>query len=130
LWDVRQAQQPYQTIAGHDKGITALQWNKLDDRLLLTGGKDGRSCIFDVTDGELIGEMPRQPGFCISAKFNRRHLDLITIGSIEGGTQIYNMMGEPTAPKLQRHLRFQICKKIKTDFQTSENYKCTKNSVT
>ena len=32
LWDVRQAQQPYQVIQGHAKGITDLEWSRADPR--------------------------------------------------------------------------------------------------
>ena len=61
----------------------------------MSGGKDGRTCIFNVSDGQIVSEMPSQPGFVIQAKFNPRHPELITVATVEGGSQVYNMMGEP-----------------------------------
>lgn len=87
LWDVRQAQQPYQVIAGNQKGITTLEWSRDDPRLILSGSKDGRALIFNVSDGALVSEMPQQPGFVIATTFNRRHPDLVTVASAEGGAQ-------------------------------------------
>ena len=95
LWDVRQAQQPYQTIQGQTKGITTLEWSRVDERIILAGDKGGFTNMFNVAEGTVIGAIPKQPGYCISARFNKRHPDLVTVGSIEGGTQIYNIMGEP-----------------------------------
>ncbi|CBY18133.1 unnamed protein product [Oikopleura dioica] len=101
LWDVRQAQQPYQIIQGNQKGVTTMEWSREDPRLILTGAKDGRALIFNVSDGAVISEMPQQPGFVIASTFNRRHPDLVTVASAEGGAQVFDMMGQPSAPKLQ-----------------------------
>ena len=65
----------------------------------MSGGKDGRTCIFNVSDGQIVSEMPSQPGFVIQAKFNPRHPELITVATVEGGSQVYNMMGEPRHDK-------------------------------
>ena len=53
LWDVRQAQQPYQIIEGHQKGITNVEWSRADPRLLMSSGRDGSVLIFDVKRGVL-----------------------------------------------------------------------------
>ena len=62
LWDVRQAQQPYQVIQGHAKGVTDLEWCRRDPRLLMSSGRDGSVFIFDVKRGTKVGECPQQPG--------------------------------------------------------------------
>ena len=101
LWDVRHAQQPYQIIEGHNSGISDLVWNKVDPRLLLSCGKDGQSLLFDVKSSAKVGEIPRQPGCVVSGRFCGRYPQLISISSAEAGTSVYDIMGAPSAAKVQ-----------------------------
>ena len=86
---------------GHQKGITDLVWNKTDPRFILSSGKDGRSILFNSKTGEIMGEMPQQPGSVIQSRFSPRHEQLVSISSAESGTSVYNILGVPSAAKLQ-----------------------------
>merc|ERR1711892_336198 len=100
LWDVRQAQQPYQIIEGHQKGITNVEWSRADPRLLMSSGRDGSVLIFDVKSGTKVGECPRQPGAVVKSVFSPRHPQLVAVSS-ESGTSVYDICGVPSAPKMQ-----------------------------
>ena len=48
-----------------------------------------------------MGEMPQQPGSVIQSRFSSRHEQLVSISSAESGTSVYNILGVPSAAKLQ-----------------------------
>ena len=48
-----------------------------------------------------MGEMPQQPGSVIQSRFSPRHEQLVALSSAESGTSVYNILGVPSAAKLQ-----------------------------
>jgi WD40 repeat protein len=53
VWDATSRKLIY-TLQGHTSGIIAVAWSS-DDRFIVSSGKDGRLCIWDVETGACVG---------------------------------------------------------------------------
>ncbi|CAB3406082.1 unnamed protein product [Caenorhabditis bovis] len=54
-WDMRYTTTPIKEYRHHNMGITSIDWNKRDDRLLVSSGSDGQVAIWNHETGEILG---------------------------------------------------------------------------
>ncbi|UMM28621.1 hypothetical protein L5515_011383 [Caenorhabditis briggsae] len=70
-WDSRFTQTPVKEYRHHNMGVTSLDWNKSDDRLLISSGCDGQVVIWNHETSEVLGGVGSLTGDWIrSVKWN------------------------------------------------------------
>ncbi|XP_054160185.1 protein transport protein Sec31B-like [Oppia nitens] len=97
LWDLRYATSPLNHFkGGHTRGIQSISWNKFDERLLLSAGKDNVVCLWDptsnVNEESLQAFIPYITNQWISdIDWCHWEPSLFAINSFDGNTTIYNI---------------------------------------
>ena len=56
-WDLRNAQQPVNTITAHQQGILSISWNTKDPDLILSSSKDCSTCLWDLKTNTNCGQL-------------------------------------------------------------------------
>ncbi|KAJ2715531.1 protein transport protein S31 [Coemansia spiralis] len=84
FWDLRNANAPARTLAGHQRGILSLSWCRKDAGLLLSSGKDNRTVCWDPLNGEIVGEVPPAANWVYDVQWNQANPNLLSSASFDG----------------------------------------------
>ncbi|KAJ2742257.1 protein transport protein S31 [Coemansia sp. BCRC 34301] len=91
LWDLRNANAPSQTFAGHQRGILSLSWCRKDAGLLLSSGKDNRTLCWNPSSGEIVGELPPSSNWVYDVQWNQANPNVLSGASFDGRINLYTL---------------------------------------
>ncbi|KAJ2728819.1 protein transport protein S31 [Coemansia sp. D1744] len=97
FWDLRNANAPARTLAGHQRGILSLSWCRKDAGLLLSSGKDNRTICWDAAAGEIVGELPPAANWVYDVQWNNANPNLLSGASFDGRVSLYTLSREDPA---------------------------------
>ena len=119
---------PERLLRGHHKGVLSLAWCPRDPSLLLSGGKDNRAIVWNMTTGECLGDLTpadnwvfdvqvRAPApsigrhgslhvdtpsavgsFLASTQWNPRNPALVATASFDGHVTVHALQASSNAP--------------------------------
>eukprot|EP01125_Pyxidicula_operculata_P008838 TRINITY_DN292_c0_g2_i1.p1 TRINITY_DN292_c0_g2~~TRINITY_DN292_c0_g2_i1.p1 ORF type:complete len:1154 (+),score=395.81 TRINITY_DN292_c0_g2_i1:46-3507(+) len=91
-WDLRNTFTPQKTLQGHNSGILSLSWSRADPRLLLSSAKDNRTLCWDISKGEVIGELDTtQEGWTFDVKWAPTLPAIVSTCSLAGKIEIHSV---------------------------------------
>ncbi|KAI9208496.1 uncharacterized protein BJ171DRAFT_419511 [Polychytrium aggregatum] len=96
-WDLRNARAPERQLAGHTKSILSLSWCPKDSDLLLSCGKDNRTLVWNMSYGEVIGDLEHSNNWAFDVQWCSRNPDLIGVASFDGKVSVHSLQGSSTA---------------------------------
>lgn len=97
-WDSRFTSTPVKEYRHHNMGVTSLDWNKADDRLLISSGCDGQVIIWNHETSEVLGGVGSLQGDWIrSVKWNEEEPSQFAIQYFQHPVQISSLtsLGTP-----------------------------------
>ncbi|KAJ1727696.1 protein transport protein S31, partial [Coemansia biformis] len=94
FWDLRNANAPARTLAGHQRGILSLSWCRKDAGLLLSSGKDNRTVCWDPIVAEIVGELPPSTNWVYDVQWNQANPNLLSGASFDGRISLYTLARE------------------------------------
>ncbi|KAJ2823732.1 protein transport protein S31, partial [Coemansia erecta] len=97
FWDLRNANAPARTLAGHTRGVLSLSWCRRDAGLLLSSGKDNRTICWDAGAGEIVGELPPAANWVYDVQWNHQNPNLLSGASFDGRVSLYELSREAPA---------------------------------
>ncbi|KAJ2008325.1 protein transport protein S31 [Coemansia thaxteri] len=97
LWDLRNANAPSQTFAGHHRGILSLSWCRKDAGLLLSSGKDNRTVCWNPLTGDIVGELPPSSNWVYDVQWNQANPNLLSGASFDGRISLFSLTRESTS---------------------------------
>lgn len=91
-WDSRFTSTPVKEYRHHNMGVTSIDWNKADDRLLISSGCDGQVIIWNHETSEVIGGVGSLQGDWIrSVKWNEEEPSQFAIQYFQHPVQISSL---------------------------------------
>ena len=87
------------TFAGHSKGIMSMDWCPKDSDILLSGGKDNRTIVWDTNTGQPIGDLAHSANWTFDTKWCPRNPDLCVIASFDGMVTLHSLQGSSDHPE-------------------------------
>eukprot|EP00817_Percolomonadidae_sp_ATCC50343_P003788 CAMPEP_0117418478 /NCGR_PEP_ID=MMETSP0758-20121206/244_1 /TAXON_ID=63605 /ORGANISM="Percolomonas cosmopolitus, Strain AE-1 (ATCC 50343)" /LENGTH=428 /DNA_ID=CAMNT_0005198991 /DNA_START=12 /DNA_END=1294 /DNA_ORIENTATION=+ len=90
IWNLQVPNQPMKVLKGHDKGIMTLMWCPYDDNLLVSGGKDGRTLLWNPNTGEQLGELPRAGNWVYDVQWSMK-TSILSVASYDKNIAIYSL---------------------------------------
>ncbi|CAI2350353.1 unnamed protein product [Caenorhabditis sp. 36 PRJEB53466] len=97
-WDSRFTSTPIKEYRHHQQGVTSIDWNKSDDRLLISAGCDGQVIIWNHETAEVLGGAGSLQGDWIrSVRWNEEESDQFAIQYFQHPIQISSLtsLGAP-----------------------------------
>lgn len=97
-WDSRFTQTPVKEYRHHNNGVTSLDWNRSDDRLLISSGCDGQVIIWNHETSEVLGGVGSLTGDWIrSVKWNTEEPAQFAIQYFQNPVQLSSLtsLGAP-----------------------------------
>lgn len=92
IWDLRNPKGPiFCSMKGHTKGINYLDWCLTDPALIITLGRDNKTCIWNYKQGDsLVSESAvDEPGS--SVQWSTRQPEIYSVTSFSGKSTIYSL---------------------------------------
>uniref|UniRef100_A0A1I7UCZ4 WD_REPEATS_REGION domain-containing protein n=1 Tax=Caenorhabditis tropicalis TaxID=1561998 RepID=A0A1I7UCZ4_9PELO len=91
-WDSRFTSTPVKEYRHHNMGVTSLDWNKTDDRILISSGCDGQVFIWNHETSEVLGGVGSLQGDWIrSVKWNEEEPSQFAIQYFQHPLQISSL---------------------------------------
>lgn len=97
-WDSRFTSTPVKEYRHHNMGVTSLDWNKADDRLLISSGCDGQVIIWNHETSEVLGGVGSLQGDWIrKVKWNEEEPSQFAVQYFQHPVQISSLtsLGTP-----------------------------------
>lgn len=90
IWNLQVPNQPVRTLTGHTKGILSIHWCPFDDNLLLSGGKDGRTILWNPNTGEQLGELPQSGNWVYDVQWSYK-ASVLSVASYDKKLAVYSI---------------------------------------
>lgn len=91
LWDLKNANSPEKVMRGHTKGVLSLDWCRFDENLLLSGGRDDSSRLWNPMEGTELGAYPLSVEWAFKTRFHPRLPDIFASASFDGKISIQSL---------------------------------------
>ncbi|BGP12140.1 hypothetical protein JCM10213_004705 [Rhodosporidiobolus nylandii] len=101
VWDLRNWKEPERVLTGHEKGVLSVEWSRDDADLILSSGKDGRTCAWSVASGEIVAEVTPSSNWSFDTSFCPSNPSIISTSSLDGTISLHslqstNVSADPT----------------------------------
>jgi len=91
IWDLKNANSPEKVLRGHSKGVLSLDWCRQDENLLLSGGRDNATMLWNPEKGEQLGTYPISVEWAFKTQFHPRMPDLFASASFDGKISVQTL---------------------------------------
>jgi len=97
LWDLRNATSPVREYTHHQGGVMAMSWCSHDTELLLTTGKDSRTCVVSAATGDVLCEAPRGSNWNFDVQWSPAMVGVFSMASFEGRLSVHGLLASSSA---------------------------------
>lgn len=97
-WNLRNPKEPEKILEGHTKGVLSMDWCTQDNELLLTGGKDNTTILWDPIHGVKLGSYPTTANWVFETKFAPSLPEVFATSSFDGKVVVQTL--QDTSPPI------------------------------
>lgn len=91
IWDLKNANSPERVLRGHSKGVLTLDWCRHDADLLLSGGRDDSTRLWNPTLGAELGAYPLSVEWAFKTSFHPNLPDIFASASFDGKISVQTL---------------------------------------